>query len=350
MNKPPAPHKKFFSVKRICVGVITALLLCILVLYIQTHITAARYAKEVGASPANYALAENWLSLQGENGDKPADVFFLYPTCYFVNEKEFCALDDPDMREEAQKLRDAHIGIFDYANFYAPYYRQLSIPYIEKTLLLGTLNQAVAAVPLQDCKNAFEYYLRTYNRGKPIIFASHSQGTVVMKEILVWVKEKYPELLERTIAAYLIGFTVNEDYVKKTGLDFTGKSDDTGVIISYNTESPGVNYNPFTFMRRGTLVVNPINWKRDETYAGKEESLGSHIRFGDAPPVDRFHFADAQINQKRGTVITNAEVTEDYWSRGVLHRYDYDLFYYDLQHNVRKRMAVFFEKRASRAP
>jgi hypothetical protein len=100
-------------------------------------------------------------------------------------------------------------------------------------------------------------------------------------------------------------------------------------------------------MRRGTLVINPISWKRDATYAGTEESLGSRIRFGDNPPVDRFHFTDARLNLKRGTVVTNAEVSVDFWPKGVLHRYDYDLFYYDLQHNVRKRMAAFFEKTVS---
>jgi hypothetical protein len=248
------------------------------------------------------------------------------------------------MREEAQKLRDAHIGVFDQTNFYAPYYRQLSIPFIEKTTILGALDKAVQAVPLEDCKNAFTYYLETYNRGKPLVFASHSQGSLVMKELLLWVREQYPEILDRTIAAYVIGFAVNEAYVKKTGLDFARASGDTGVIISYNTESPGASYNPFLFLRRGTLVINPINWKRDETYAGTEESLGSHIRFGDTPAVDRFHFADARLNLKRGTVVTNAEISEDYWPKGVLHRYDYDLFYYDLQHNLRTRIAAFFEK------
>ena len=336
--------KKILHVKRIVASVIAIPALGFLALCLVTRITVANYAKKAGAAPVDYSLAENWLSLEGKNGAYAVDVFFLYPTCYFVDKSDFCAVDDAGMRAEAQKLRDAHIGIFDEANFYAPYYRQLSIPFIKKTMIRGALDKAVEAVPLRDCKKAFAYYLENYNRGKPIVFVSHSQGSLVMKEILLWVKEQYPEVLERTAAAYLIGFAVNEKYVKKSGLDFARGSDDTGVIISYNTESPGVNYNPFTFMRPGTLAINPINWKRDETYAIKEASLGSHIRFGDNPPVDRFNFADAQLDLKRGTVVTNAEVTEEYWARGVLHRYDYDLFYYDLQHNVRRRIAAFLEK------
>jgi hypothetical protein len=333
-------------VKRIIAAVIVIALLGFLFICLKTYITAGGYAKKTSDSPVDYSLPENWLSLDGRNGEKPVDVFYLYPTCYFADKSDFCAVDDADMRGEALKLRDAHIGIFDHANFYAPYYRQLSIPYIEKTTIMGALNKAIHAVPLGDCKNAFAYYLENYNKGKPIVFASHSQGTVVMKEILLWIKEQYPEVLDRTVAAYLIGFTVNEKYTKKAGLDFAQRSDDIGVIISYNTESPSARYNPFIFMRRGTLVINPINWKRDETYASKEESLGSYVRFGDNPPVDCFNFADAHLNLKRGTVVTHAEVIEDYWSEGVLHRYDYDLFYYDLQSNVRKRIAIFLEKTA----
>ena len=329
--------------KRIVAALIALPLAGFLLVYLKTRIETIGYARQINAAPVDYARAENWLSLDGRNGAYPADVFFLYPTCYFIDKTEFCPVDDAGMRSEAQKLRDAHIGIFDRANFFAPYYRQLSIPYIKKTTIFGMLNTAVQAVPLEDCKNAFIRYLENDNRGKPVIFASHSQGTIVMKELLVWIKEKYPEVLNRTIAAYLIGFPVNEKYLKKTGLAFAQGGDDTGVIISYNTESPAASYNPFIFMRRGTLVINPINWKRDTTYAEKKESLGSYVRFGDAPPVDRFNFADAYLNLKRGTVVTNAAIIDAYWAEGVLHRYDYDLFYYDLQHNVRKRTAAFLE-------
>jgi hypothetical protein len=337
--------KKKSYIKRMIAAVIAIPVLGFLACCLAARITVASYAGKVRAAPVDYSPAENWLSLDGKNGEHPVDVFFLYPTCYFVDKSDFCPVDDADMREEAQKLRDAHIGVFDQTNFYAPYYRQLSIPFVKKTMILGALDKAVQAVPLEDCKNAFTYYLETYNRGKPLVFASHSQGSLVVKELLLWVREQYPEILDRTIAAYVIGFAVNEAYVKKSGLDFARGSGDTGVIISYNTESPGASYNPFLFLRRGTLVINPINWKRDETYAGTEESLGSHIRFGDTPAVDRFHFADARLNLKRGTVVTNAEISEDYWPKGVLHRYDYDLFYYDLQHNLRTRIAAFLEKR-----
>ena len=40
------------------------------------------------------------------------------------------------------------------------------------------------------------------------------------------------------IAAYPIGFAVTKDWLAKTGLKFAEGPTDTGVIVSWNTESP----------------------------------------------------------------------------------------------------------------
>ncbi|MDR2521481.1 MAG: DUF3089 domain-containing protein, partial [Spirochaetaceae bacterium] len=119
-------------------------------LFLKTYFLVLRYAKKTSAAAVDYARDENWLSLDGRGGAQGVDVFFLYPTCYFLDEEDFCAVDNAAMRGEAEKLRDAHIGIFDHANFFAPLYRQLSIPFIKKTMLLGLLSNAVAAIPLAD--------------------------------------------------------------------------------------------------------------------------------------------------------------------------------------------------------
>ena len=51
--------------------------------------------------------------------------------------------------------------------------------------------------------------------------------------------------------------------------------DDTGVIISYNTEGAGNGDN--IVVLPGAISINPLNWKRDETYASAEENLGGFI-------------------------------------------------------------------------
>jgi hypothetical protein len=93
------------------------------------------------------------------------------------------------------------------------------------------------------------------------------------------------------------------------------------------------------------LAINPINWATDELYATQEESLGSRLRPEDDPVADHPHFADAVVDLERGTVVTTAAVSSgDYWPKGILHHFDYDLFYYDFKQNVTDRINAYLNK------
>jgi hypothetical protein len=308
---------------------------------------------KTGAVPVNrsadYSVAGNWLNVPAEEksayiDNKPVDVFYLYPTCHFTD-GDVCPVSDEDMRREARYLREAHFGIFEKANVYAPFYRQLSIGYIGTLLEKGVdaLSDALGETAAADAINAFNWYLERYNKDRPIIFAAHSQGGAVMRLLLIWIRQNKPEVLQRMVAAYIIGFPVLDEFLERTGLPFATGETDTGVIISYNTESPAAGINPFTSFVRGVHAINPVNWKTDETPAAKEESLGSYIRYGYSAPVTVPNFADARLNLERGTVVSTADIDSgDFWPPGVLHRYDYDLFYYNLQKNVGDRIAAWF--------
>jgi hypothetical protein len=318
-------------------------------------VTTGSLSKEPGAvqlkTPTDYSEAENWLNVPAEEkvayiDTKPVDVFYLYPTCHFT-EGDICPASDKDMRMEAHYLREAHFGIFESANVYAPFYRQLSIGYLQTLISEKGLPAAMSVlgdIPGVDAINAFSWYLEHYNKGRPVIFASHSQGSAVMELLLIWIRQNRPEVFQRMVAAYIIGVPMLDEFLEQAGLPFAAGAQDTGVIISYNTELPTAEFNPFTAFSPGIRVINPVNWKTDETPAGKEESLGSRIRYGYSAPVTIPNFADARLNVKRGTVITAADISSgDFWPPGVLHRYDYDLFYYNLQKNVEDRIAAWFE-------
>jgi hypothetical protein len=294
---------------------------------------------------ADYAQAANWLH-RADNATKAVDVFYVYPTV-ISTDVEYCAIDDREMVSEAQKLYEAYHGIFADCNFYAPFYHQLSINAIAKRQTAAETEALIDEIPLRDCKAAFEYFLQHCNANRPIIFAGHSQGTMILKQLLLWIREAHPEVLNRMVAAYMIGFAINPDYLDRVGLPFAEGRDDTGVIICYNTEAPDADPSPFTMrLYENCLAINPVNWKRDETLAPKEESLGSRLRPEDTPEglqaEDRWHFADAKVDLARGTVVTNAAVDPGtFWPKGCLHHYDFDLFYYDLKQNVSDRMAAF---------
>ena len=69
--------------------------------------------------------------------------------------------------------------------------------------------------------------------------------------------------------------TVTKDWLAKTGLKFAEGPTDTGVIISWNTEGPANLETKNMTLAPGGLIINPINWKRDDTYAPATENLGS---------------------------------------------------------------------------
>ena len=95
-----------------------------------------------------------------------------------------------------------------------------------------------------------------------------------MRNILAEYMKEHPDLYKRMIAAYVIGYSVTGAYLAQNPhLKFAAGPDDTGVIISYNTEAPGVNgENPVILP--GGISINPITWTREKTLATATENLG----------------------------------------------------------------------------
>lgn len=134
---------------------------------------------------------------------------------------------------------------------------------------------------------------------------------MIAKLVLEKYFKEHPDRYESMIAAYVIGFAVTQDELNANSyLKFATGETDTGVIISWNTEGiKNVEENVQTcVMLPNGISINPLNWKRDETYAPASENLGSLVA---NEKLGRFEIgdvgADAQINLARGTVITNAK-------------------------------------------
>jgi len=291
--------------------------------------------------PVDYALAESWLARPAAP-EREAATFFLYPTCYF-GDGVHAEIDDPGMRQQAEQILAAHGGVFDATDLHAPYYRQLGLSH-----LLGLYSDPAAVeaevrrVPLVDAIAAFECFLEHDLGDRPLLLASHSQGSIVMQGLLLWIRRQHPGLLDRLVAAYVVGVPLGRPLLDAVGIPFAEGATDTGVAVAWSSEAPGAPANPFVSDPPG-LVINPISWTRDETPASAEQSLGGFVRFEfDRPAVEAPHFADARLDLDRGTVVTHAEIAaQPPWPQGVLHRWDYDLYWHDLRQNVRDRVAAY---------
>ncbi len=293
---------------------------------------------------SNYANPNNWMSVPAQ-ADKSIDVFYLYPSAWLPpmgTTETYSSIDDPGMRAVAEEMLTATRGMFEHvANIYAPFYRQTNPNETLGKPLLADVEALISGhEPDMDTQAAFEYYLENYNQGRPFILVSHSQGSSTMKVgILAEMIAKRPELLSRMIAAYSIGWTYTQDYLYQTGLKFAQGPDDTGVIISWNTESEGTTaWNPVVYP--GALVINPINWTTSSKYAASGESLGSSI--------PGYVGSDGYINPVRGVVV-NSTLVPDYFSlpgspfgTGILHGGEWDLYFYDVFQNVITRSLAYY--------
>lgn len=300
----------------------------------------------------DYSQAKHWLSLPV--AIQAVDVFYLYPTAWQrgANEPYICNIDNPSMLAGSASAFGRTATAFEpFANIYAPYYRQadaqyaLTLPQPEHDALIG-------GIPTRDAVAAFDYYIKNFNNGRPFILAGHSQGSNVLNNILAGYLKEHQDVYNRMIAAYIIGYSVTQTFLDNNPhLKFAESPDDTGVIISYNTQAADALTNPVVV---GTpLVINPITWTRDETLVGKDDpaALGSFM----PDPADNFKFkevpqyADARIDLTKGVLIcstANEEIISYIDSHigfpaGVYHSFDYPFYYYNIRANAQNRANKF---------
>ncbi|MCX6307104.1 MAG: DUF3089 domain-containing protein [Bacteroidetes bacterium] len=300
----------------------------------------------------DYAKPAHWLSLHA-HPSKPVDVFYIYPTVWAKvdpAEPDYCPIDHPGMLRGAASAFSHQATAFETAgNVYAPFYRQAdgacTLPLTEDQRW-----EVLRKVPAADVTAAFDYYLRHYNNGRPYIIAGHSQGSSVMMFLLSEYMTSHPDVYARMIAAYVIGYPVTADFMAANKhLKFAEGPDDTGVIISYNTQSPEVVPGTNIVVANNVgLVINPVNWKRDATPAPASENLGSYMPDSTITHYDKkLNFADARIDPAQGVIICSSVNDSDIYAisngldLGIYHIYDINFYYYNLRDNAERRAGKF---------
>ena len=298
----------------------------------------------------DYSKDECWLEKPTE-ATKPVDVFYIYPTVTgFRDPVQICEITDSELVAGAKMVRQVQTSVFDEScNVFMPYYRQISMPkpgtdYSSVTNYLSGF----------DATDALDYFLNNLNEGRPFILAGHSQGASTLINLLENYMTKHPEALKRMVAAYPIGFAVTKDFLARTGLKFAEGATDTGVIVSWNTEGAANKDAKNVVIAPGGVSINPINWKRDDTYAPVKDNLGSLTVEGKlvTPGI-----ADARVDTVRGSVIvTTIEKPElyaipadaaDLFGPESYHLHDYGFFYNNLKQNVADRIKAFLDKWAT---
>jgi Protein of unknown function (DUF3089) len=304
----------------------------------------------------DYSKAKHWLSLPAPF--LAVDVFYLYPTAWSSTDPnpKVCRIDEPSMLEEAPLAFERQATAFQIVgNVYAPYYRQDNNSAVRRL-------EVIAGIPTSDAVAAFRYYIKHFNNNRPFILVGHSQGATVLSNLLADYMRHNPDVYSRMIAAYVIGHPITTGYLDANPhLKFADSADDTGVIISYNTEAPEIGgTNPVLYGMVG-VAINPLSWTRDETPVSNDNNLGSLLLNSDGSVardangnfIKMTPSADAQVDATKGVVICST-VDPNVWSpgptpypKGVFHTFDIPFYYYNLQANALNRVQSYLSKHAS---
>ncbi len=303
------------------------------------------------ASPSIYANPDNWLNLPGEIQNE-ADVLFFYPTTYSPTNPDapfISPLDDEVMRKYARLAFQVRATAFEtVADIYAPFYQQVDFRKFEA----GELINVQRDVARQSLFLALDYYFENYNNGRPYFLAGHSQGAAMMVFILDEYMKEHPDRYKSMVAAYMLGNSPTQDWLDENAhITFSEGADDTGVLISWNTEGPG-NIGEYNLVvPDGAVAINPLNWRRDEIPAGVEENKGSLIPIDGNYKVVTPGIADARVDVERGSVIVEsvdpsvfANSAVDYFGPQSYHSWDYEFFYMNIRENAALRLEHFLNK------
>ena len=306
------------------------------------------------AVATDYSIASHWLSVPPTLS--PVDIFYYYPSSWKklnASDPIICNIDNPMMLKIAPQQFEKQATAFEtVGNVYAPYYRQDDAG---STLALPSAEQAkvVGGLPTTDATAAFDYYIKHFNNGRPYILVGHSQGAIVLSNLLSGYMKENPAVYQKMIAAYVIGWPITSAYLAQNPhLKFAEGPDDVGVIISYNTQSPDMaGVNPLLDGVIG-IVINPITWTRSQTIATTAQGLGSFMpdSTGVFKPVPQY--ADARVDVAKGVLVCSSADENKIgildslsgWPKGVYHTFDIPFYYYNLRQNAANRANLFLFK------
>lgn len=268
--------------------------------------------------------------------DSSVDVFFLYPTSLTSKSDTSwnAGINDATINAKTDYSSILYqASTFNEYRLFAPRYRQAHY----RSYFSADTVSAVAAFELayRDIKTAFQYYLDHYNNGRPIIIASHSQGTTHAIRLL---KEFFDEttLKNKLVAAYLVGMYIPESYY--TNLFICTDPSKINCYCAWRTYL--VNYIP-PFVQKEKIkssVTNPITWTTNTDFIAAKNNQGSVLR-----NFNRLlhKVASAQINEGVLWTIKPKFPGSFLFRTKNYHVGDINLYYLNIRRNIRERVTEY---------
>jgi hypothetical protein len=135
------------------------------------------------------------------NPKAPVDCFYVYPTVSTDTTTESDLVPDAAERTVV-RLQLARFGT--QCRLFAPMYRQLTLAAMGRAYAAGIESPDFLGAGYQDVRAAWRYYLAHDNGGRGVVLIGHSQGTVILTELIHREIDGTP-VQSRIVSALLIG-------------------------------------------------------------------------------------------------------------------------------------------------
>ncbi|TVZ55956.1 Protein of unknown function (DUF3089) [Lutibacter sp. Hel_I_33_5] len=317
----------------------------------STYKTQTFLEKSIPLAP-DYNNEENWAVLPWKYDEElknfspnqetvntlKADVFYVYPTLItdYKDTRWNVPINDTEQQEKilTKTVKYQASAFATSGKLYVPYYRQAHIRSYD---LYNSGGKEAFEIAYADVKKAFEIYLEKHNNGRPIIVASHSQGTTHTKRLLKEFFDQKP-LQKKLIAAYLVGMGINPNEYKS--IKPMTSSKEIGGFISWNTFKKGNYPKKGKNWYKGCVTTNPISWDNS-----KNTTLDQHKGF--LYTNDKFYSKALKIEITDGLVwSTNPKFPMRFFMSFLknYHAGDINLFWQDIRENAELRTKTWLEK------
>ncbi|MBC7947499.1 MAG: DUF3089 domain-containing protein [Chitinophagaceae bacterium] len=314
-----------------------------------------RYQFKAADGKPDYASLDYWAAhpwkwdpsdsvprpLKNEARDSIADVFFLHPTTYTskkITGSGNAPIDDAylNAKTDYSTILYQASAFNQQSRVFAPRYRQTHFDIFfsdDEKMKAEAFELAYA-----DVSGAFHYYLTNWNKGRPIIIASHSQGSKFAERLLKEYFEDKP-LSKQLVVAYVIGWAIPKEFF--SSLRMCADSIETGCVCGWRTLRNGFIPYYLKNEKGNSYVSNPLTWKLDEEYASRKLNNGSVLfkfnkvyrRTTDARTGNGFLFV-----RRPKFPWSFLYFTKNY------HVGDINLFYMNIRTNLRQRILAFQNK------
>ena len=301
----------------------------------STSATAQPPAAQPALTAVDYTQDSNWLCLPGRKDicaaplattDLPAtgyaartvatpaanpliDCFYVYPTVsHDPGLNSDLTVSDSEEKLAAQNQLARFGGV---CRTFAPIYRQMTTGAIAAVLTGGDVAQA-ARIAYGDVSRSWHQFLATRNANRPFVLIGHSQGSLMLQQLLANEIEGRPEA-KRMLLAIIPGYNVLVPHGKLVGGTFKvtplcSRKGETGCVLawsSYRINNPPPEGALFGYAAQPGMTVactNPASpgatdWRRLDSYwtgRGWPSTPGGPVTWSSEgpPPTPFLHTTD----------------------------------------------------------